>query len=110
MPANTAWKTTERAIAKRLGGRRAGPTGRTGSDVIDAPIPFAIEVKHRQALPGWLLDAMSQSRGAARVDQTAIVVLHQLGARHDNDLVVMRLRDFEDWAGRLPAALVEEGT
>ncbi len=103
-----AWKDLERVCARRLGGQRAGPTGRKGSDVLH-PL-FAIECKERKVLPTWLLDAMSQSVGAAQVDQTAIVVLHQLGARHDNDLVVMRLRDFEDWAGRLPAELVEEGT
>lgn len=100
---DAAWKANERALAKRLNGRRVGPTGRTGSDVAH-PL-FAIECKERKEVPLWLQDAVSQSQGAARQDQLPIVVLHQLGRRHDNDLVVMRLRDFEKWAGRLPVEI-----
>jgi hypothetical protein len=30
-----------------------------------------------------------------------VVVLHELGQRHDNDLVVMRMRDYAEWYGAI---------
>jgi hypothetical protein len=99
--ANDTWKKNERALAARLGGKRIGPTGKTGSDVAH-PL-FAIECKHRKNLPEWLYEAQAQSCGAARPEQLPIVVWHKLGDRHDGDLVVMRLKDFEAWAGTLPS-------
>lgn len=95
-----AWKKHELMLAKRLGGSRVGPTGKTGSDVAH-PL-FAIEAKERKNIPEWLYKAQKQCCGAARPDQLPIVVWHKLGARHDGDLVVMRLADFENWAGTLP--------
>jgi len=93
------WKQCERAIAKRLQGQRTGATGRTGPDVLT---PWAcVEVKTRQALPRWLTDALAQARSNCWGDRLPLVVLHVTGERHDNDLVVLRLRDFEDWYGPL---------
>ncbi len=97
---DTAWKANERAVAKRLNGQRVGPTGREGSDVAH-PL-FSVECKERKELPEWLVRAMGQSRRAARPEQIPIVVIHQLGRHHDSDLVMLRLADFEDLAGRLP--------
>ena len=54
------------------------------------------EVKHRREIPKWLHEAIAQARAAARGDQLPIVVLHQHGAAHAGDLVVMRLSDFCD--------------
>ena len=53
------WKQTERAIARRLGGRRLGPTGRHGPDVTSDWLQA--EVKTRKRLPVWLLDALEQA-------------------------------------------------
>jgi len=61
---------------------------------------LAVEVKTRKALPLWLLDAMAQAVQAASEGQLAMAVLHRVGERHDDDLVVMRLADFEDWFGK----------
>lgn len=97
--ANDTWKAVERKIASRLNGKRVGPTGKTGSDVAH-PL-FAIEVKHRKTLPDWLYEAQKQSCGAARPSQLPLVVWHKRYADHDGDLVVMRLSDFELWAGSL---------
>ena len=86
------WKQTERAIAKRLGGERVGPRGKSTADVLTSRL--AIEVKTRRRLPAWLLDAMAQAEAAAD-GRLPILVLHQVGQRHDGDLVVLRLADFE---------------
>ena len=92
-----AWKATERAIAKRLGGRRQPSTGRRSADIVHPWL--AIEVKHRQELPEWLKEAMQQAVAVASSDQLAIAILHERYRRHSDDLVVMRLKDFEDWFG-----------
>jgi len=86
------WKQTERAIAKRLGGERVGPSGQATVDLLTSRL--AIEVKTRKALPRWLLDAMGQAAAAAD-GRLPILVLHQVGQKHDGDLVIMRLSDFE---------------
>ena len=100
------WKATERAIAEYLGGKRIPITGRQRGDVPDVDHPhFAIEVKLRRKLPAWLYDAVAQAVAAAEKAarlmkiKLPIVVLHESGKRHDDDLVVMRLRDFRDWFG-----------
>ncbi len=55
---------------------------------------LAIEVKSRQSLPKWLLEATMQATLAARAEQLPVVVLHLVGTRHGDDLVVMTLDDF----------------
>ena len=100
--ADKLWKQTERAIARRFGGRRVGPTGQATADVITDWL--AIEVKTRKALPRWLLDAIGQAVGTADDGRLPIVVLHQKHKRHDEDVVVMRLGDFETWFGRMSEA------
>ncbi|MEZ4865335.1 MAG: hypothetical protein R3C14_28760 [Caldilineaceae bacterium] len=90
-----SFKGTERTMARRLGGKR---TGHLGGQDVDAGW-LSVEVKHRKALPTWLLDAISQARRHAGADQLAVVILHQHGSRHDDNLVVLRLADFETWFG-----------
>ena len=97
---DAAWKVAERTVARRLGGKRAGPTGKEGPDVLHAL--WAIEIKERRRpLPAEIREALAQAARAARPDQLPIVVWHVLGRRHDDDVVMMRLADFEDWAGQL---------
>jgi hypothetical protein len=52
-------------------------------------------VKTRRRLPAWLLSALAQAVRAARAGQVAVVVLHQTGRRHADDLVLLRLGDLE---------------
>jgi len=92
------WKQTERAIAKRLNGQRIGASGRTGADVVNDWL--AVEVKHRKRLPEWLKAALEQARNGAD-ERLPIVVLHEAGQRHANDLVLLRLADFQDWFGEI---------
>jgi len=84
----------ERYIAKRLGGTRVGHYG--GEDVKHDWL--SIECKERP-LPLWLRYAVDQARRHATADKLAIAVLHGLNRPHDEDLVVMRLADFESWFG-----------
>ncbi|MBF0519320.1 MAG: hypothetical protein HQK92_06315 [Nitrospirae bacterium] len=88
-------KATERAIASRMSGERVGILG--GED-ISHPV-FSVEVKARQKFVAseW----MSQAVRNAPDGKTPLVVVHLKGQRHDNDLVVIRMRDFEDYNGRL---------
>ncbi len=94
-----AWKRCERKIAKRLNGQRVGPSGTSTADVVNPYL--AVECKERKELPVWLKSAMSQAVAAAKERQLPVVVLHELGARHGNDLVVVRLGDFEDHMGTI---------
>lgn len=87
------WKHTERAIAKRLNGRRLGATGGATPDVITDRL--AVEVKHRKALPEWLKDALAQAVHGAEEDRVPLVVLHEAGKHHADDLVLLRLQDLE---------------
>ena len=61
---------------------------------------FAVEVKHRKELPAWLVDAVAQARRNAG-GRLPLVVIHQHGARHDGDLVVVAMGDWRDWFGGL---------
>jgi len=96
---NEQWKATERAIARRLGGRRSSHRnlGLGAPDVLAGS--WAVEVKHRRTLPAWLLEGMAQAQRYAGAEQLALLVLHQAGQRHAHDLVVLRLADFEHWFG-----------
>lgn len=93
-----SFKSTERAMARRLGGKRTGHLG--GQDVDGGWL--SVECKHRATLPAWLTDALAQARRHAGPDQLPIVILHEHGARHDDNLVVLRLADFEQWFGDGP--------
>lgn len=98
--ADKLWKQTERAVASRLGGRRVPITGRQRGDAPDVAHPWlAIEVKCRQSFPAWLHEALAQARAAARPGQVPVAVLHEAGARHAEDIVCLRLADFEEWFG-----------
>jgi hypothetical protein len=103
-----AWKRNERAIAARLGGTRVPVTGRQRGDAPDIAHPvYSVEVKARKSLPTWLHTAMMQAIAAQRGGQMPVVILHQTGTRHAEDLVVVRLGDFENWHGALPLTEAE---
>lgn len=100
MPDET-WKQAEREIAKRFGTERTGPLGEMCPDAISEA--YAIEVKHRNRLPHWLLEAMDQAErnGGIWVPECLpIVVLHQKGQEYDKCLVVVRLDAFIEWFGK----------
>lgn len=92
-----SWKASERSIARRLGGRRVGCTGRNTEDV--AHCWLSVECKSRRRLPTWLKAALQQAKVNAPAGRLPLVVLHQVGQRHDGDLVLLSLADFEEWFG-----------
>jgi hypothetical protein len=95
------WKSIERKVAALLGGQRVPVTGRQRGSEPDIAHPlFSIEVKHREKLPEWLFDAMSQAVASKKSDdQLPIVVLHSKGQRITESFVVCRLGEFADYYG-----------
>jgi hypothetical protein len=97
----STWKHTERKVAAIIGGQRTSKTG-LGSQTPDVENgAWSIEVKHRASIPFWLSDALDQSKRNASDGKLPLVVLHEAGARHDNDMVLVRLSDFVEWFGAL---------
>jgi hypothetical protein len=92
-----AWKAMEKETAKRLGGKRVGITGLETPDVVTDWC--VAECKERERLPKWVVDAMN-SICAKAGDKLPILILHQLHSHRDNDLVVMKMKDWEEWHGR----------
>jgi hypothetical protein len=90
-------RSHEIATAKRLGGKRTSVLGVSTPDVTSDWL--CCECKERQTPTQWLESALQQATAAALPEQLPIVVLHWKGARHDNDIVFLRLRDFEQWFG-----------
>ena len=92
------WKAAELKIAEKLGGKRAGNTGRMGPDVLHEV--YAPEVKTtRSGFPKWLTSAIAQAVRNAPEGKLPLVVLHRVGDKYDDALVVVRLKDWRDWYG-----------
>ena len=95
-----AWKAFERRIAQRVGGKRIPITGeRDGADVVGGG-PFVYQAKLRKGVPSYL---KSWLRGIVeageRSGSTGVVVWKQPGARDDDALVLLRLKDWQAWHG-----------
>lgn len=86
-------KDTERAIAKRVKGERVGNTGMATPDVVSDGL--VVECKSRESLPLWLVKALAKVVSKTSPGKFPVVVLHQVGKKHDSDIVFLRLRDFE---------------
>lgn len=93
----TRWKVAERSIASLLGGKRVPITGRARGDTPDVVSEryshWSIEVKNREIVPGFLLDALAQAKAAAKGDQIPVVILHKVGTPYLDSLKITRLRD-----------------
>lgn len=96
------WKATERRIARDLGVTRNGPTGLATADVTTDRL--SVEVKHTRRAPQRAEAALRQAERAAGPGKLAIAVIHPVGGRGANDLVVMRWGAFLDWFGDDPMA------
>lgn len=88
-------KRNERATAKRLGGKRVGIMG--GEDVECGLL--SLECKSRVTFVGtkW----MAQCVRNAPDGKTPVVIVHTHGTRRNEDLVMVRLKDWEDMYGRV---------
>lgn len=82
-------KRVERAIAKKVGGRRVGILGQ--EDISHEK--FSIEVKLRKAFVAekWMRQAERNAKG-----KVPLVIVHVTGKRHDNDYVIIKLKDFKE--------------
>ena len=91
------WKQNERETAKRLGGKRVPITGRQRGDQPDIEHgALSIECKHRNVIPNWIKDAIDQAVASIKnPEQVPIVQVHEKGANRDNDLIIMRMIDFQ---------------
>lgn len=90
----STWQRHERHVAAALGATRTGNTGSAGADV-QTP-SWSIECKSWRRLPARVVDALTQAERTATGGRVAAAVLHQVGERHDADLVILRWRDFQD--------------
>ena len=90
------WKRFERAIAQRVGGRRVPVTGeRDGADVIAGQ--FVYQTKLRRGMPSYLRDWLRGITTAGeRKGAIGCVIWKQPGARVDDSLVLLRLRDWQE--------------
>lgn len=96
----STWKAHERATATALGGQRVGNTGRSTADVLSDWA--AIECKARATVPQWLKDAVGQAEAAATAytsPRLPLVVLHEVGGRRAEDLVIVPMSAFRAWFG-----------
>lgn len=94
------WKRAESDIAQRFGGKRVPISGRGDGPDIEAD-HLAIEVKSRKSFPKWLEYAMAQAVKGANEDQLPMVVLHKINHRHDDDLIVVKLSEWQKWCGNI---------
>lgn len=90
------WKQIELKIAKVFGGKRAGPVGKDGPDVIECD-PFAIQVKHGKQIPATIQKFMDQTVRDAPKGTLPTLIMHPYGRSIGESLVVFRLSDFREW-------------
>lgn len=101
--ASDAWKALERAVARQLGGRRTSYLGLGGMPMPDVETEvYSVECKCRKRLPEWITGALAQAHRLATQGKLPLVVLHEMGTRHGEDIVCLRLEDFVEWFGDLP--------
>lgn len=91
------WQRHEQRVAEALGTQRNGNTGAATADIVTDWL--AVECKSWRTLPAKVAAAMEQAEAAASSGQLPIAVLHQVGQRSAQDMVVMRWGDFLNWFG-----------
>lgn len=84
----------ERAVARRLNGKR---TGVLGGEDITHPL-LSIEVKSRKWFAGDRFMAQAKRNCSGKIPA---VIIHITGRSHGHDLVMLELKDFEDLFGSL---------
>ena len=82
-------KRNEKALADRLGGKRVGILGK--EDIMHGE--YSIEVKSFVRYAG--VKIMEQAERNAPAGKIPLAIVHIKGQRRDNDLVIMRLKEWE---------------
>lgn len=85
-------KSYENYIANRLNLKHTGYVGYECPDVEGEDI--VIDTKHRENLPLWIKEPLQELQKQAE-ERLSLVIWHEKYANHDDDLVVMSLKDFE---------------
>lgn len=93
----STWKNHERRIAKALGTVRGGNRGTAAADVRGQWL--CVECKSWGRLPARVVSALEQAERAADAGQLPVAVIHEVGARSERDLVILRWGAFRDWFG-----------
>ena len=93
---NKTWKNIERGVCGYLGCTRSGPTGIEGPDCDCHDLPISIQVKHRENIPVWFSDMVSQTMGQAHPGKLPLLVLHALGQAIPESYTVVRLSDMRN--------------
>ena len=87
-------KRNERALAKRIGGEGEGIFG--GEDIRQGM--FSIEAKSRKRYS--IKKHLDQAIRNCPENKIPLLILHEHAKHRDNDMVVLRLKDWEDLHGR----------
>ena len=82
-------------VAQKVGGKSVGTI--EGQD-IEHPL-FSIECKKRKSFVG--VKFMQQAFRNCPAHKVPLVIVHVTGQYHEDDLVMMRFKDWEDWHGKL---------
>lgn len=103
MPTVKKWKRFETRVAKYLGGERIPVTGKgRGDRDVETPL-LCIQTKYRNAIWATLLRWMDEICLTSLTHRkTGVLVLAKPGMDTGDALVVMRLRDFQDFHGSAP--------
>ena len=96
MSPNRTWKNVEREVCRYLGCERSGPTGIEGPDCSCGDLPISVQVKHRENIPAWFSDMVSQTVGQADPGKLPLLVLHPLGKPIHESYTVVRLSDMRN--------------
>ena len=88
-------KAVQKRVVESLGGKNIGTLG--GEDGEHSI--WSIEVKSRLKFVGEKF--MKQCEANCKKDKTPLLIVHLINQRLENDLVIMRRGDFDDWFGKL---------
>jgi hypothetical protein len=84
-----------------MGGERVPVTGRTIGSAPDIKHPlYALEVKHGKQIPALLVKALKQAVASVRGNQIPMVIMHPEGAKYEDSLVIIYLRDLDTLRNR----------
>jgi len=88
-------KRVERAIQKKIGGKRIGILGKC--DISHSLFDFEVKSRKKFVAEKWFLQAARNCEKG----KTPAVIVHVLGQQYKNDYVILRLKDFEDLLGKI---------
>ncbi len=93
------WKNLERKTAKTLRGRRNNRGNDFSQSMPDVEHPLlSIECKYRKKISGFLKDGLRQAE-KYNPDKIPVLILKEKNMK--GELIILRLRDFQDLFGEI---------